>query len=87
MLILDCSTFHFGTVTKVRDSRLIQDFGNHLKAIRIKKGLSQEDLANDADIPINQVGRIERGEINPSLSTIGSIAKALDLKLHELMRF
>jgi transcriptional regulator with XRE-family HTH domain len=74
-------------VTKVRDNRLIKDFGNHLRTIRIKKGLSQEDLANDADIPINQVGRIERGEINPSLSTINSIAKALDMKLYELVKF
>lgn len=74
-------------MTKVRDTRLIVDFGNHLRAIRIKKGLSQEDLANDADIPINQVGRIERGEVNPSLSTMSSIAKALNLRLHELLKF
>ena len=64
---------HFGTVTKVRDKKLIQNFGKHLKIVRMEKGLSQENLANDADIPINQIGRIERGEINPSLSTINSI--------------
>jgi transcriptional regulator with XRE-family HTH domain len=74
-------------VTKVRDSKLIEEFGSHLKALRIKKGFSQEDLANDADIPINQIGRIERGEINPSLSTLYSIAKALEIKLSDLMRF
>jgi transcriptional regulator with XRE-family HTH domain len=74
-------------VTKIRDVRLIRDFGTHLRAIRIKKGLSQEELANDADIPINQVGRIERGEVNPSLSTINSLAKALDVRLYELMKF
>lgn len=49
------------------------------------KRLSQEDLANDADIPINQVGRIERGEINPTLSTLVSIAKALRVTLGELL--
>ncbi len=50
-------------------------------------GLSQEDLANDANIPINQVGRIERGEINPSLSTLNSLAKALELRLNQLLDF
>lgn len=78
---------HFGTVTKVRDKKLIQNFGKHLKIVRMEKGLSQENLANDADIPINQIGRIERGEINPSLSTINSIAKALNIKLYDLMKF
>lgn len=83
----ECQTAHFGLVTKVRDKRLIKEFGAHVKNLRIKRGLSQENLANDADIPINQIGRIERGEINPSLSTINSIAKALDIKLYDLMRF
>jgi DNA-binding XRE family transcriptional regulator len=78
---------HFGRMTKVRDKKLIRDFGKHLKAIRLESGMSQEDLANDAAIPINQIGRIERGEINSSRSTIASIAKALNLKLHELVKF
>ncbi len=51
------------------------------------KELSQEDLANDADIPINQVGRIERGEINPSLSTLHAISKALSIPMQDLMNF
>ena len=72
-------------MTKVRDNRLIAQFGKSLKKMRDERGLSQEELANDADIPINQIGRIERGEINPSLSTLHSIAKALKLKLVQLL--
>ncbi|MFM8913325.1 MAG: helix-turn-helix domain-containing protein, partial [Flammeovirgaceae bacterium] len=67
--------------------KLIETFGIHLKSIRTERGLSQEELANDADIPINQIGRIERGEVNPSLSTLYSIASALNLKLPELLKF
>jgi transcriptional regulator with XRE-family HTH domain len=55
------------------------NFGNRLKKIRLQKNLSQEMLANDADIPINQIGRIERAEISTSLTTIFKIAKALDV--------
>jgi transcriptional regulator with XRE-family HTH domain len=72
-------------MTKVRDNRLIAQFGKSLKKMRDERGLSQEELANDADIPINQIGRIERCEINPSLSTLHSIAKALKLKLVQLL--
>ena len=41
-------------------------------------------LANDANIPINQIGRIERAEISTSLSTIYKIVKALDIDIKDL---
>jgi len=50
--------------------------GNQLRKIRNEKMLSQEMLANDANIPINQIGRIERAEIGTSLNTIYKIAKS-----------
>lgn len=65
----------------------IINFGSHLKKLRISKNLSQEMLANDANIPINQIGRIERAEISTSLSTIYKIAKALDVSILELFQF
>lgn len=61
---------------------LIQ-FGLRLRQIRIENNLSQEMLANDANIPINQIGRIERAEISTSLITIHKIAKALDISVTE----
>lgn len=63
------------------------DFGNRIKELRLNKKLSQEMLANDADIPINQIGRIERAEISTSLKTIFKIAKALDITIIELFNF
>jgi transcriptional regulator with XRE-family HTH domain len=67
-------------VTKIRNPGLITQFGKRLRILRTQRNLSQEQLAEDANVPINQVGRIERGEINPSLSTLHSISKALRLK-------
>lgn len=61
--------------------------GKHLRILREMRNLSQENLANDSDIPINQVGRIERGEINTTVSTIYSIAKALEVEPKELLDF
>lgn len=65
----------------------IINFGEKLKKLRLEKNLSQEMLANDADIPINQIGRIERAEISTSLSTIYKIAKALNVQIIELFDF
>jgi len=74
-------------VTKVRNQKLLKQFGEHLKKVRLENRLSQEDLANDADIPINQIGRIERGEINPTLSTLDAIAKAFGLSVKDLVDY
>jgi transcriptional regulator with XRE-family HTH domain len=62
----------------------ISRFGNNLRRLRTEKGLTQEQLANDADIPINQVGRIERGEINTTIGTAALIASVLKIKLDDL---
>ncbi len=67
------------TVSKKEEKQFLINFGKRLKNIRLSQKLSQEDLANDADIPINQVGRIERAEIATSLSTIFKLAQALGI--------
>ena len=61
----------------------IKEFGERLRKIRIEKKLSQEQLANTAEIPINQVGRIERGEINTTLTTIKVLADSLKISITE----
>lgn len=66
---------------------LIENLGKRIYTLRKAKGYSQEQLANMADIPINQVGRIERAEINASISTISFIADALEISLNELLTF
>ncbi len=61
----------------------LKQFGKRLRKIRLDSSLSQEDLANDSNIPINQIGRIERAQINTTLKTIFKIAKALDIDVKE----
>jgi transcriptional regulator with XRE-family HTH domain len=74
-------------VINVRNSKLLKKFGKHLRELRVAKKLSQEGLANEADIPISQIGRIERGEVNPTLSTLNALSDALQISLNELMKF
>lgn len=46
-----------------------------------------KEVSFEADIELSQVYRIEKGLINPSLSTLASLAKALDIELKELVDF
>ena len=51
------------------------------------KNISQEELAYDADMPLSQIGRIERGTLNTSISIIYDIAQALKLQPKDLFDF
>ena len=67
----------------IKDKKFVKTFGERLRKLRLEKGMSQEELANTAEIPINQVGRIERGEINTTLVTIKALADSLKIKVSE----
>ncbi len=54
-------------------------FGTRLRDLRLARGLSQERLAEAADLHRNHVGTIERGERSVGLDTILSLAAALDV--------
>ena len=71
----------------VKNKGLVKSLGKRIKELRLAKGFSQEDLANEADIPLSQVGRIERGETNPTISTLFVIAIALKIDLKTLVDF
>ena len=60
--------------------------GNNIRQLRKSLNLSQESLSFDADIPRNQIGRIERGEINTSVITLMKIATALKVNIYDLLK-
>lgn len=69
---------------ELEEIELIKAVGNKIREARILKGLSQATLSYDANIPKNQVGRIERGEISTSISTLFKICRALNIQIKEL---
>ena len=54
--------------------------------LRTKKGLSQEALAEIADIGVMYLGEIERGQKMPSLNILIKIIEALDVSADYLLR-
>jgi len=53
--------------------------------LRKAAGLSQEKLAAEAGIDMRYLGGIERGQENPSLAVIASIARVLNVQAHLLL--
>ena len=59
--------------------------GMKIKLLRTMSKLSQEKLAEFADINKNTIGLIERGEISPTVETLEKISTALGIELKELV--
>lgn len=71
----------------IKNKQLINSFGEHLRKVRKEKGMSQRDLAYTADVSISQISRIERGEVNVTISSAYAIATAMKITLAELFDF
>lgn len=59
------------------------DIGIKIKDIRIKKGILIKDLAKKCGISSSMLSQIEKGNANPSLNTIKSIAKELGVPIFQ----
>jgi len=60
-------------------------FAQRLRELREAAGISQEKLAEKANLHRNTVGIIERGQQIPTLDVICKLAHALDLKPYQLI--
>jgi len=65
------------------DPRIV--FGKRIRYLRLRRGLSQEKLAELAELHRNYVGGVERGERNLSLINIVRLAHGLNVKPATLM--
>jgi transcriptional regulator with XRE-family HTH domain len=67
------------------DNRL-QQLGFTIRSERKKQGISQEALANKAQLDRSYMGRIERGEKNITVLKLFQIADALEVPPSRLLR-
>lgn len=68
-----------------KDEELLKQIGDRIREVRVEKEISQEMLANEAEVDYSQVNRMELGKVNFSISTLSRIAKALQTDLKELL--
>lgn len=73
--------------SQYRDQDFIKKICQKIIEIRDKKGIVQEDLVDRTGFGIKQIGNIERGVSNTSVSNIAAIARALEVHPKELLDF
>jgi len=63
---------------------LLQRFGDRIRALRLQRGLTQEQLAAMAGLHHTYINSVERAERNPGLTTVEKLARVLDMSVDEL---
>jgi transcriptional regulator with XRE-family HTH domain len=61
-------------------------FATNLRRLRNAKGLSQDDLAYEAEVSRSYLSQIEKGVFFASLKIVGKLAAALDVEPAELLK-
>jgi transcriptional regulator with XRE-family HTH domain len=82
--------FHIASILIValeKDKIFLIAFGKNLKKLRKENGLSQAQLAFEANIELSQISRIERGQINTTIANVKLISKILEIPLVNFFDF
>ena len=72
---------------KTTPTEIREIFSQNLKFYRIKANISQEKLGEIAKISEKYVSDLERNLYDPSLQTIDSLAKALNIETYLLLKY
>lgn len=67
--------------------KVLVSLGKKVRSLRRSQELSQEELAENADLDRTYISGIERGKRNVSIINLAKIATALGVTVSELVRF
>ena len=68
----------------MRSRSILRGLGKEVRDRRKRRNLTQEELAFEAEVHPNVIGRLERGIYNPTVTVLSAIAVQLKTPLHEL---
>jgi transcriptional regulator with XRE-family HTH domain len=72
-------------ISPAQRRRIADAFGAALKSVRQQRGLSQEHLADDANLDRTLMSLYERGGRSPTLVTLFELARALGIEVTQLV--
>lgn len=78
----ECTTFG-----GLKNPTKIRAFATHLRTIREGANMSQQDLADLADVSKKTIQRIENADNRVTLDTLFSVAEALDISMQKLFDY
>ena len=65
---------------------LLVKMGERIRNIRMKKKMTQNDLAIECEFEKASMSRLESGRSNPTIRTLQKVCKALDINIVELFK-
>ena len=68
------------------EKEFLQKIGRNIKAERVRKGFTQEKLAELAETTRRTVCLVENGKEHPKLFLVVKFAKALDIDINEFLK-
>lgn len=86
-MLLYCILINQYTNMTIEEKQILSQFALKMKKYRAVKGLSQDKLAEYANLHRTYIGSIERAEKMPSLVTVIKISKALNVNISELITY
>ena len=66
------------------DTTVKKAFGRRLRALRGRRGLTQQALADRAHLNLSYIFRLEKGQRNPTLLVLHDLASVLKIKVRDL---
>ena len=84
IFITQLNEFYF--VIEKDKNIFLRNFGDNLRRLRLIRGFTQEQLANELGVEISQISRIERGVINTSVTTLFQISKILNVSTEDFFK-
>lgn len=70
----------------MKEPDLLTKLGEKIRSLRMKKNMTQNDLAIECDFEKASMSRIESGRSNPTVKTLLKISRALDVHIAELFK-
>ena len=71
----------------MKNNDTVKKLGHKVRIIRTDRMLSQESLAEKANLNRSFIGLLERGKTNPTIKNLENIANALDVEIKNLFDF
>jgi transcriptional regulator with XRE-family HTH domain len=71
----------------MKEKEILAAIGARIKMLRLKRNMTQNDLAIEYDIEKASISRIEAGLINITVRTLYRISKALNISVADLLSY
>jgi putative transcriptional regulator len=65
----------------------LKQLGEHIRDVRLKKNITQFDLASSINKDRQSLQRLESGNINPSIYYLYELSEGLEIPVEQLIRF